>query len=155
MPRMRPLKTKEEIDKVPPEKSVTVEIPPDDGTVELEANPFDESNARPDQSKAAAPKEIPVKQAAPEPPEEDIADLKKQLEDMRAANAEKERRIQEEVRGRQEAEERARREQQEKSGFRVRAEDAECAHACQIHRLRRSHHHRPSTMTTTITQKNS
>jgi hypothetical protein len=118
MPRLRPLKTKEEIDKVPPEKPVTIEIPPDDGTVELEANPFDEP---PKEQPRTEAKEV---RAAPEP-EEDIADLKKQLEDMRAAKLESEKRIHAEINARQQAEERARREYQEKSGFRIRAEDAE------------------------------
>jgi hypothetical protein len=117
MARLRPLRTKEEIDKVPPEKSVTIDLQPE-GVVNLEENPFE------DQSSQQPPPKSPVRKA-PQEEQDDPSDLKRQLEEMKLAKGESDRRIQEEIRARQEAEKLMREREQEAGQSRIRAEDAE------------------------------
>lgn len=117
MARLRPLRTKEEIAKVPPEKSVTIDLQPE-GVVNLEeSNPFEDDK----QTQVAKPPKKPVVK----PEEDDTSDLKRQLEEMRLAKGESDRRIQEEIRARQEAERLMREREQEAGQSRIRAEDAE------------------------------
>ena len=119
MPRVRPLKTKEEIDAVPLDKPVTIALEPE-GVVDLpkapdkiekEAQPVDKVAKKPESESPKEPKE-------PKEDEEKVS-LKKQLEDMRRASeaqiAEANRR----------AEEYQRQAQQREQGLSQRAQDAE------------------------------
>lgn len=116
MARLRPLRTKEEIAKVPPEKSVTIELQPE-GVVTLEENPFeDDQGSQPE-------RKPPVKKVVKD--EDDSSDLKRQLEEMKRAKEDGDRRIQEEIRARQDAERMVREREQEAGQSRIRAEDAE------------------------------
>jgi len=129
MPRPRPLRTKEEIDAVPKDKSVTIELKPDDGVVDLGQNPFEDGppqDAKGKGEKPAAAKEpIEVRRGQEAKGDDDAEDLKRQLEDMRRAKEESDRRIQEEIKARQEAERISAERIREASQSRVRAEDAE------------------------------
>jgi hypothetical protein len=133
MPRTRPLKTKEEIDKVPLERPVTVSLEPD-GVVNLEdeQNPFEENQPLKTKTKPAQSEQVPDRQTGktrPQngatDPEDDVSDLRQQLEDMRRAKDEGDKRIAAEIRARQEAEKAVREREREASHSRVRAEDAE------------------------------
>src|SRR3974390_111408 len=101
MPRIRPLRTKEEIAKVPQDQPVTIALEPE-GTVEIET------------PEAASPKvrekqESPVKKQAPAEDDEKVS-LRKQLEEMRRASdlqvAQMNQQIQEAQRYARESEER-------------------------------------------------
>jgi hypothetical protein len=121
---MRPVRTKEEAANVPKDKPLTVEFPPE-GEVDIGENPFEENEtkvkkaeSKPDGSAGAAP-------AEPEEPEEDVGDLKRQLEDMRKAQGESDKRLQLEIRARQEAEHARAQREQESYSYRITAEDAQ------------------------------
>jgi hypothetical protein len=75
MPRVRPLRTKEEIDKVPPDQEVTIALEPE-GTVELETT---ETTPEPPKK----PKEKPVGEVREN---EEVISLRRQLEDMRKSS---------------------------------------------------------------------
>jgi hypothetical protein len=119
MPKPRPLRTKEEIDKVPMNEPVTIALEPE-GTVILDK----EADAK---AQAALEAKEPPKEKKPRAKEEPQEDeekisLKKQLEDMRKANEEQINQAN------KRAEEYARRiaEQEiENSRSRTRAQDAE------------------------------
>ena len=131
MPRHRAVRTKEEAANVPKDKPLTVEFPPE-GEVDIGENPFEEAN----EVGAKSGAEVPVSRAQkddrrqavsggqPEE-EEDVGDLRRQLEDMRKAQAESDKRLQAEIRARQEAERIQQQREQESSSYRIRAEDAE------------------------------
>lgn len=118
MARTRTLRTAEEIAKVAPDKSVTIELQPE-GVVDLEGdNPPHEQDLQEDQNRSPVKKSSQVQ-------EDDSADLKRQLEEMRRAKDESDRRIQEEIKARQEAERLVREREQDASQSKIRAEDAE------------------------------
>src|SRR6266704_919944 len=119
MPRLRPLRTKEEIAAVPSDESVMIALEPE-GTVILDK----EADGAASKAKEEADNKPALK--AKEIEEEDItSDLKKQLEDLRRANDESNKRIQQEIAARQAAEQRGREREQEASRSQIRAEDAE------------------------------
>lgn len=126
MPRTRPLRTKEEIAKVPPEKSVTLDLSPQEP---LDAeNPFEMEEQEQAQTGSRTPKnpdKVPARAAAEEAPEDDISDLKRQLEDMRKAQEESELRVSREIKARQDAERLVHEQEREVFSSRARAEDAE------------------------------
>lgn len=124
MARLRPLRTKEEIDKVPHDKSVTLELQPE-GVVDLGDNPFEQEEVQAPQDTQTTQKKPKVKEPPPREEEDDATDLKRQLEEMRLATAEKDKRINEEIRARQEAEARVKTREQEANQSKIRAEDAE------------------------------
>ena len=118
MPRIRPLRTKEEIAAVPQDESVTIALEPE-GTVILD------KDADAAAIKAREEAEAQVKTQI-KPPEDDAADdLKKQLEDLRKAHGESQRRVQEEITARQAAEARVREREKDAAKSQIRAEDAE------------------------------
>lgn len=115
MPRIKPARTLEEINAVPHDKGVTIELQPE-GVVIL-----DKDQDALEQEALEAKKKV-----AKEPQDEDgSADLKRQLEDLRKANEEVTRRYQDEATARQAAEQRVREREQEASKSKIRAEDAE------------------------------
>lgn len=115
MPRIKPARTLEEINAVPQDKSVTISLEPE-GTVVLDK---DTEEARKLQEEAD-------RKVIKEPLEDDEnASLKQQLVDLRKANEESGRRVQEEMSARQAAEQRVREREQEASQSKIRAEDAE------------------------------
>ncbi len=118
MPRIRPLRTKEEIAAVPQDESVTIALEPE-GTVILDKDA--------DAAAIKAREEAETKAKAQiKPPEDDAADdLKKQLEDLRKAHGESQRRVQEEITARQAAEARVREREKDAAKSQIRAEDAE------------------------------
>jgi hypothetical protein len=135
MPRLKAVKTKEEAANVPKDKPLTVEFPPE-GEVDIGENPFEENDQKADGSRAAGhdqslhvDKKDDRRQAlrddGSEGQEEDVSDLKRQLEDMRRAQTEGERRLQVEIRARQEAERAREQREHESFNYRLRAEDAE------------------------------
>src|ERR1700733_7596550 len=104
MPRIRPLRTKEEIAKVPPEKSVTLDLSPEE---EIDGqNPFEveEPEKAPLGARPTKKADKVSGGASSEGDPDDVSDLKRQLEDMRKAQEESERRVQREIQARQEAE---------------------------------------------------
>lgn len=125
MPRIRPLRTKEEIAKVPPEKSVTLDLSPEEeGDVQ---NPFEvEEPEKAPLGTRPTKKADKVSGGAPsESDPDDVSDLRRQLDDMRKAQEESERRVQREIQGRQEAERLIQERDREVTSSRARAEDAE------------------------------
>ena len=122
MPRIKPARTLEEINAVPKDKSVTIALEPE-GTVILdkEADAIDQTKQ---DLEAANQTDNKLVKAEPEE-KDDAADLRKQLEDMRKANEESSRRVQEEIAARQAAEARVREREQEAHQSKIRAEDAE------------------------------
>jgi hypothetical protein len=135
MPRIRAVRTKEEAANVPKDKPLTVEFAPE-GEVEVGENPFDEDARSADgRGKALRSEEASVSGAGKDnrsrdlhediTEEEDVSDLKRQLEDMRRANAESDKRLQNEIRARQDAERAREQREYEAGSYRVRAEDAE------------------------------
>jgi DNA repair exonuclease SbcCD ATPase subunit len=117
MPRMRPLRTKEEIAAVPQDESVTISLEPE-GTVILDKE-ADDAAIQAEEAKK------PLKTQAP--PEEDDAtqDLKQQLADLRKANEEYQARLNQEAQARQAAEQRSNQWGYEAHQHKIRAEDAE------------------------------
>lgn len=122
MPRLRPLRTKEEIAAVPENESVMIALDPE-GTIVLDRE-ADEAALKA-QEEAELKAKAQGKTAPKEEPEDDAADLKRQLEDLRKANVEATKRYQDESTARQAAEQRARDREQESSQSKIRAEDAE------------------------------
>lgn len=120
MPRIKPARTLEEINAVPQDKSVTIALEPE-GTVVLDKEADDEAQRLASQEE---PKK-PAAKGGAQGNEDGTEDLKKQLEDLRKANEESSRRIQEEIAARQAAEARVREREQEASQSKIRAEDAE------------------------------
>jgi DNA repair exonuclease SbcCD ATPase subunit len=118
MPRIRPLRTKEEIDAVPRDKSVTISLEPE-GVVDLGERDEPEVKVQGQQP----PKKI--KEPKVEPQEDDASDLRRQLDDMKRSKEEGDRRINEEIAARQAAEQRGREREHEASQSKIRAEDAE------------------------------
>lgn len=118
MPRIKPARTLEEINAVPQDKSVTISLEPE-GTVILDQN----EDELEQQALANKEKRQPVK--AKDEENDGTEDLKKQLEDLRRANEEGSRRVQEEIAARQAAEQRIREREQEVNQSRNRAEEAE------------------------------
>src|SRR6266446_2534591 len=121
MPRIRPLRTKEEIASVPQDESVTISLEPE-GTVILDKEADDAAIKAREEAEAKSKVQIKPQR---EPVDDATDDLKKQLEDLRKANEEGQRRFQEEVQARQAAEQRVREREQEASRSQIRAEDAE------------------------------
>lgn len=119
MPRIKPARTLEEINAVPKDKSVTISLEPE-GTVVLDKE-ADEAALKA-QEEADLKKKIRAKENNDE---DDTADLKQQLEDMRKANKEQGERFNQEVNLRQAAEQRVREREHEASESKTRAEDAE------------------------------
>lgn len=122
MPRIRPLRTKEEIDKVPLNEPVTIALEPE-GTVILDKEADDKQQADLEAKEAAKPEKKPrrEREEAPQEDEEKLS-LRKQLEDMRKASEEQL------ALANRRAEEYARRiAEQEQENFRskTRAQDAE------------------------------
>lgn len=132
MPRPRPLRTKEEIAKVPPEKAVTIALEPE-GVVNLEEeqNPFEEVEEKAAKTSATASSSKKTgadsghSARTESETEDDVSDLRRQLEDMRKAKEDTDRRVNEEMRARQEAERLVKEREREVSSSRIRAEDAE------------------------------
>jgi hypothetical protein len=131
MPRTRPLRTKEEIAQVPPEKSVTLDLSPQEeidgqNPFEVEESQETQTGTRPtkgaDRISARAPSGTSPKDAGDS---EDVSDLKRQLDDMRKAQEESERRVNREIQARQEAERLVQEREREVSSSRARADDAE------------------------------
>jgi hypothetical protein len=119
MPRVRPLRTKEEIDAVPIDEPVTIEMEPE-GTVILDKEADDkEREAR--EVKEPVQRERKKKQEEPAEDEEKVS-LRKQLEDMRKAAEEREQAHQRRL---QEAEERARQQENRYLARNAEAQDAE------------------------------
>jgi hypothetical protein len=112
MARPKAARTQEEINAIPQDKSVTISLEPE-GTVILDQAADDEAQTTVKTKEKVAPVE------------DDASDLKKQLDDLRKANEEANRRVQEEVSARQAAEQRVREREQEVSRSKIRAEDAE------------------------------
>ena len=124
MPRIRAVRTKEEAANVPKDKPLTVEFPPE-GEVDIGENPFEqEEEAAVKKTKVPESRPAPPEEP-PEEPEEDVSDLKRQLADMRQAQAEGEKRLQAEVRARQEAERIREQREYESYNYRLSAEDAQ------------------------------
>src|SRR6266576_1122832 len=121
MPRIRPLRTKEEIAAVPQGESVTISLEPE-GTIILDKEADDAAIKAREEAEAKSKVQIKPQR---EPVDDATDDLKKQLEDLRKANEEGQRRFQEEVQARQAAEQRVREREQEASRSQIRAEDAE------------------------------
>jgi len=119
MPRIRPLRTKEEIAAVPQDESVTIALEPE-GTVILDKEADEAAIKAREEAEERAKAKI-----RPDPEEDATADLKKQLEDLRKANEESQRRLQENITARQAAEQRVREREQDAARSQVRAEDAE------------------------------
>lgn len=123
MARLRPLRTKEEIAAVPANESVTISLEPE-GVVVLDKEADDAAHPPEKSETAPAPKV-----AVPQDEDSGASDLKKQLEDLRKASEDNERRfntrIQQETEARQAAEQRAREREQSESVQKIRAEDAE------------------------------
>src|SRR6266704_533388 len=118
MPRIRPLRTKEEIAAVPQDESVTIALEPE-GTVILDKDADAAAIKAREEAEAQAKAQI-------KPPENDATDdLKKQLEDLRKAHGESQRRVQEEITARQAAEARVREREKDAAKSQIRAEDAE------------------------------
>ncbi len=118
MPRIRPLRTKEEIAAVPQDESVTIALEPE-GTVILDKDADAAAIKAREEAEAQAKAQI-------KPPEDDATDdLKKQLEDLRKAHGESQRRVQEEITARQAAEARVREREKDAAKSQIRAEDAE------------------------------
>lgn len=126
MPRVRPLRTKEEVAQVDPSKSVTIELQPE-GEINLEAenNPLEQEGDGSRNTQKTKQKQEVKSNENPSPQEDDPSDLKRQLEEMRRAKEDTDRRIEAEIRARQEAERLAQEHEREASQTRVRAEDAE------------------------------
>jgi hypothetical protein len=120
MPRIKPARTLEEINAVPQDRSVTISLEPE-GTVILDKE-ADEAALKAQEEAS----KVKAKTKAPEVSEEDdSADLRKQLEDLRRANEASNKRVQDEIAARQAAEQRVREREQEASQSKIRAEDAE------------------------------
>lgn len=131
MPRIRPVRTKEEAANVPKDKPLTVEFPPE-GEVDIGENPFEEEAKEAKQKDSVKPvgkdtggRDTRLQEEAEEAPEEEVGDLKRQLDDMRKAQVESDRRLQSEIRARQEAERAREQREYEAGSYRIRAEDAE------------------------------
>ena len=121
MARPKAARTQEEINAVPQDKSVTISLEPE-GTVILDKDDaVDQAKQDLDAAKQA---DRNLVKAEPEE-KDDAADLRKQLEDLRKANEESSRRVQEEIAARQAAEARVREREQEAHRSQIRAEDAE------------------------------
>jgi DNA repair exonuclease SbcCD ATPase subunit len=119
MPRIKPARTIEEVNAVPQDKSVTISLEPE-GTVVLDRE-ADEAAL-----KAQEEADLKKKAKAKEENEDDeVSDLKQQLEDLRKAGEASNKRIQDEMALRQAAEQRVREREQEASQSKIRAEDAE------------------------------
>lgn len=80
MPRIRPLKTKEEIDRVPVDQPVTIALDAE-GVIDLPATTAEEQEA----AKKAEQQQQARKKVEPEG-EDEIGSLRKQMEDMRKAS---------------------------------------------------------------------
>jgi hypothetical protein len=117
MPRPRPLRTNEEISAVPQNESVTIALEPE-GTVILDKE-ADEALRAQEKEKPAPKTQVPPEE------EEATLDLKRQLEDLRKANEEQQKRFTQEVQARQAAEQRSNERAWEASQHKIRAEDAE------------------------------
>ena len=119
MPRIRPLRTKEEIAAVPQDESVTIALEPE-GTVILDKEADEAAIKAREEAEERAKAKI-----RPDPEEDATADLKKQLEELRRANEEGQRRLQENITARQAAEQRVHEREQDAARSQVHAEDAE------------------------------
>src|SRR5258706_13902444 len=124
MPRTRPLRTKEEIAAVPQDESVTISLEPE-GTVILDKEADDAAIKAREEAEAKAKSQIKA-QIKPEATDDDATDdLKKQLEDLRKAHGESQKRVQEEITARQAAEARVRERERDAAKPKCRADDAE------------------------------
>ena len=129
MPRLRPIRTKEEAKNVPLDQDLMIELEPEGTvTIESEENPeiqVGETDAQREAKRLAAKEYRQNKKQEDEARESETNDLKQQLEDMRRAAEEQKRQIVESQKAQQEAARIAKEREQEVSRYASRAEGAE------------------------------